>query len=400
MKLPSRPFVGLAVASLMLALLPSAFAQKTYIYINGNESTVGSTIRAYSNDGTGKLTPLTGSPYQTGGMGVGPGNKTDKQWDADGEIIVNAAGTRLFAVNGATNNISVFNIAADGTLSAVPGSPFPSGGPDPASIALSENFYAGGDGLLVVANKDSDPLQTPTQPSYTTLRYNVATGALTLNSGSTLTRPAGSSLAQVGFPPSIGSFFVGNEFINKTLASYQVNADGTMSQLSQITPQFTVSGVLNGSIFHPSSSQKYYYTGQPDDRRVVVSTYTSTGTLSYLSSAANSGKATCWLVINPAATRLVDAETASASITSYSLTNPGSLTQVQHLSLKNDLTLVAKPAHMSWDPTGSYLYVLDRNGYLHVLNSDASANLTENATPLKLGLVTGTVPLGIVTVRK
>ena len=399
MRIPS-PVLGVAVATIFLALLPAAFAQKTYIYINGNESKSTSTIRAYSNDGSGTLTPLAGSPYNTGGVGVGPGNKTDKQWDADGEIIVNAAGTRLFAVNGDTNNISVFNIAADGTLSAVAGSPFPSDGPQPSSIALSENYYTGGDGLLIVANKDSDPLQTPTVPNYTSLRYSVATGALTINNNSTLPQTVGSSLAQVNFPPTVSSFFVGNEFINKTLTSYQLDVDGNMSQSSQIAPPFTVSGVLNGSIFHPSASQKYYYSGQPDDRRIIVSQYTSSGTLTYLTSVANSGKATCWLSINPAATRLVDSETSSASISSYDITSPGSPKLSQHITLKNTLTLTPRPAHQVWDPTAAFLYIVDRNAYLHILNADATGTLTENANPLKLGLPNGTVPVGIAVVRK
>ncbi len=401
MKLPLRPTLGLAVAAVALALLPTAFAQKTYIYVNGNESLSGSTIRAFSNDGTGKLTALAGSPYSTGGVGVGPGNKTDKQWDADGEIIINAAGTRLFAVNGHTNNIAVFNIAADGTLSAVAGSPFSSGGPQPASLALTENYYTGGDGLVVVANKDSDPLQTPTAPNYTALRYSVANGTLSINNNSTLTRPAGVSLAQVNFIPGGPSIFVANEFINKTLASYQLDADGgSMTQIGSIAPPFTVSGVLNGSIFHPNPAQQYYYTGQPDDRRFIVSSYTTAGALTYLKSVSNSGKAICWLSINPAGTRLVDSETASASITSYDITNPVSPVLSQHLTLKNTLALLPRPAHQVWDPTAAFLYVVDRNAYLHIVNADATGTLTESATPFKLGLPAGTVPVGIAVLRK
>src|SRR5205085_1160900 len=104
-------------------------------------------------------TPLLGSPYFTGGFGV-TGIFEDNQFDSDGELLTNSAGSLLFAVNGGSNSISGFNVGADGSLTLTAGSPFDSGGQDPVSLAMKERVYSNGDSLIVVTNKASDPLQT------------------------------------------------------------------------------------------------------------------------------------------------------------------------------------------------------------------------------------------------
>ena len=64
---------------------------------------------------TGTLTPVPGSPFPAGtrpeGVAVDPGGKF------------------VFVANQASNGISVFDLAADGSLSAAPGSPFPAAHP-------------------------------------------------------------------------------------------------------------------------------------------------------------------------------------------------------------------------------------------------------------------------------
>ena len=55
---------------------------------------------------------------------------------------------------------------------------------------------------------------------------------------------------------------------------------------------------------------------------------------------------------------------------------------------------------MKVDPTGQFLYVLDRLGVLHVLNIASDGTVTENLTPYNLGLPSGTVPLGVEVLTK
>jgi hypothetical protein len=70
-------------------------------------------------------------------------------------------------VNSGSNSIAVFHIRSDGSLSAVNGSPFPSGGSDPVSVGLL------GD-ILTVVNKAQDPAQSTdrTLPNYTTFHVD------------------------------------------------------------------------------------------------------------------------------------------------------------------------------------------------------------------------------------
>ena len=63
MKLNTRRFLGFTTAALMLILLPSAFAT-TCIFINGNEYVGNSNVHAYTNDGTGVIKLVPGSPFK------------------------------------------------------------------------------------------------------------------------------------------------------------------------------------------------------------------------------------------------------------------------------------------------------------------------------------------------
>ena len=142
-----------------LALLGSAaLAQdlKSYVYLESNTGKTegNNSVFAFANDGSGNLTAVPGSPFLTGGTGVFDPGGGSTEFDAEQEVIANTAGTLLYAVNGHSNTIAGFSINADGTLTTLPGSPYASGGQDPASIGILPTK-----GLVVVANKNEDPNQ-------------------------------------------------------------------------------------------------------------------------------------------------------------------------------------------------------------------------------------------------
>lgn len=99
------------------------------LYVANSQS---NNVSGYSGDpSTGVLAPLPGSPYSAG---QGPAS-----------IVVapvpgpNPLGPRLVMVaNRLSNNVSVFSVAGDGSLSPVPGSPFAAGGA-PSSVATATN---------------------------------------------------------------------------------------------------------------------------------------------------------------------------------------------------------------------------------------------------------------------
>ena len=119
-----------------------------FVYVESNDP-AGNAIFGFARHADGSLAPLPGSPFPTGGLGITPTFALGP-FDSDQKVIVNPEHTLLFAVNGGSDSIAVFNIAANGTLTPVAGSPFPSGGSNPVSVGLAET-------TLCVVNQDQDP---------------------------------------------------------------------------------------------------------------------------------------------------------------------------------------------------------------------------------------------------
>lgn len=383
----------LAVLAIALCATP-AFAQKNLVYINGNIAVSGqNAVVVLVNDGAGNLTPLAGSPFLTGGTGVGAPPAGDADWDSDGEVAINAAGTLLYAVNGNSNTIAAFKLNADGSLTTINGSPFASGGAQPASIAFKDNALGNGVSEMVVVNKDSDPLQTPTAPSYTSFTVG-AGGVLHLNPGSSFTLPVGSSPAMALFRQGATTGFFGIEFMAGTISSYKLTRAGIMSVTNSVAmPGPTPAGV--GAVLHPTI--KGLYLTLPPDHQVQVYGYDSSGKIGSVGSAQNQGLAVCWDAVNAAGTRLYTSETASGTMTVYDITNTKKPVQLQHMAVSGTGAL---PTHMKVDPTGQWLYILDRLGLLHVFDVASDGTVSENHTPVNLGLPSGTVPLGVSVLMK
>ena len=386
---------GALVLSLLMlacALGATAFAQQNLVYIDGNITTANqNAVIGLVNDGTGKLTPLPGSPFLTGGTGVGPaGNGTDAQWDSDQEVVINPEGTLLFAVNGHTNNFAVFNLNSDGTLSAISGSPFASNGPQPASFGYKDNGLGGGISMMVVVNKDADPLQTQTAPNYTTFSVS-SSGVPTFNTGSTFTLATGTAPSQALIRHNTPTGFFGVEFMSGKISSYKLNRAGVLTT----TNSLAAPGNDVGAVLHPTV--RGLYLALPGNAEIAVYSYNTTGTLKLLTTVPNQGLAVCWLAVNAAGTRLYSAEPKSSTISVYDITNPKSPIQLQHLTVSGTGAI---PTHMRLDPTGQFLYVLDRLGVLHVLNVASDGTVMENLTPFNLGLPSGTVPLGLAVLMK
>jgi 6-phosphogluconolactonase (cycloisomerase 2 family) len=75
----------------------------------------------------GALTPILGSPFNN----QGTGNNSNV-------VVLSPSDEHLFVSNQVSDTITVFNVASDGTLSLVPGSPFAAPGGSPAMMATNE----------------------------------------------------------------------------------------------------------------------------------------------------------------------------------------------------------------------------------------------------------------------
>lgn len=378
------------VLAITLCLASVASAQQNLIYINSNiTADKQNSVIALINDGFGNLTPVSGSPFLTGGTGVGanPNSQVDYQWDSDGELAINKYGKLLFAVNGHSDDIAAFNIDSTGALTPVAGSPFPSGGKQPASIAYLDDVLGNHVSMMVVANKDSDPLDSTGNPSYNSFKV---TSHGVLSQYSSLALAAGVSPAQVLIEPKTTNFF-GMEFQASRIASYKLNQVGQMTPLSSVA----TSGVVVGSVLHPTV--KALYATIPSAHSVGVFTWDSTAALYHIRDVADSGMAVCWSAVNAAGTRLYVSETISSTLSVFDLTNTKNPVQLQHLAVKGTGAL---PTHMRLDPTGKFLYVLDRTGVLHVFDVASDGTIAENHSPYNLGLPANTVPLGVAVLMK
>ena len=152
---------GLATLAAIQSPASSA-APADVIYLESN-STAGNSIFAYGFNFTSS--PILLSTTPAGGIGVYDPSFALGPFDSDQNLIEDASGTMLFAVNSGSNSVAVFHIQPDGNLVAVNGSLFPSGGSDPVSLGLKDD-------VLAVVNKDQDPAQNGNLvlPNYTSFR--------------------------------------------------------------------------------------------------------------------------------------------------------------------------------------------------------------------------------------
>jgi 6-phosphogluconolactonase (cycloisomerase 2 family) len=362
------------VAAVALAVTPpQAAAQRpllrkatNIVYVESNDPD-GNAIFAFSRADDGTLTPLPGSPFPTGGLGVTPTFALGP-FDGDQEVIVNPQGTLLFAVNGGSDTIAVFNVNRDGSLTPVKGSPFPSGGSNPASVGLT------GD-ILCVANQDQDPGH-PGQalPNYTTLRISPE-GRLTTIPHAAFSLDLGSSPTQA-LPAPDGDIVFGCDFLGGTLRSFKLKADGHLSARAAQGPPldlFTPSGAPAlplGLAVHPR--EPLLYVGLVTISHIAVYHFTDSGRLKFLQAVPDAGNGVCWLTINKNATRLYASNTGDPSVGVFDIgTDPRTPTQIQNVLLHNP------------GGGGGFEFRLDStNQWLHVVTQQSSPNADGMANAL------------------
>jgi len=386
--------LGPAIVPTILFFSTAVFAQVNAVYIESNVGQVSgkNSVFALKNDGKGKLTPIKGSPFLTGGTGVFEMNSVFAPgFSADQEIVVNTAGTLLFAVNGDSDTITSFAINSDGSLTNL--ATAASNGQDPVSIGLDEISPAGPQ--MTVVNQANDPKQTGGVPNATSFTVDLTTGILTPVANSTVTFPTGASQALVS--PSGKFVFISAGSI---LYSYSVGVGGLL-----ILNNTQSGGGFTGEAANPK--QRALYVGMAAVNEIAVDTYNMLGDVALSRTVVDPGSLPCWFTINSAGTHLYVVETGTRTLTLYNIGGANFLNpqQVQHLTLSANTD---EPTNLKLDPTGQFLYVLglQPNGqtpgnFLHVLNvSSTDGTLTETQTPIKIPVNNGEVPMGLAVVMK
>ena len=340
------------------------------VYAESN-SVAGNSILAFKNDGSGKLTFLSSTP--AGGTGVYDPSFALGPFDSDQNLLVSRRRSLLFAVNSGSNSIAVFHIRSDGSLSAVSGSPFPSGGSDPVSVGLL------GD-ILTVVNKAQDPAQSTnrTLPNYTTFQVD-HDGTLDPVDRSTVPVAYGSSPSQALIAAQ-GPFVFGADFQAGLLQSLVVDEEGRLHQNPPRAIPDSVYADANaphlplGLRTHPRLP--ILYVDLVTISKVAVFQYGDHGVLSFVRIVSDSGQGPCWVIANHTGTRLYVTNTGDNSVSVYDLGDPWQPKEIQHLIM----------AGTTGNPFSTVIDDSDRFVYVSSELSSASSTAAANAIhTLKVG---------------
>jgi len=356
-----------------------------HVYVNDNTVPVN-TVAGFDRHADGSLTPMSGSPFLVGGSGTGHPDASQ------GSLQMSDDGRYLLAVDAGSNQISVLRIKPDGSLQVVQGSPVGSGGVDPVSIAVHRD-------LVYVAN--AGPSASAGDTNYTGFTLD-AGGHLRALPNSTYVLPNDSKPGQVLFNGD-GTRLAGTRIATSTIDSFTVGSDGRLTaapgspyDAQSFTPPQGY-GQL-GSEFSPVNPNELFVSdahtaagGAAFPGLVSSFTDAADGTLTPVGApVANDGGAACWIEISHDGKFLFVVNTASASISSYSIDTGGTLSFLQSTGL-GEIGAGAEDARLA--PDGSTLWVVESGtnavtGF--TVNNGALTPLAEVAGPL------GAAPSGIV----
>jgi 6-phosphogluconolactonase len=313
-----------------------------HVYLNNNTA-IANTVAGFDRHADGSLTAIAGSPFAAGGAGTGLpfGSAGGLQRSTDGRF--------LLATDPASNQISVLRVHGDGSLSLV--DVRSSNGLTPISIATRGS-------LVYVANTGAGG------SDYTGFRLNPlgrlipipgSTWALPDNAlpGHVLISPDGHRLVGTRVGPSAGPSYID---------AFRIGADG------RLTPApgspYAAQGVGPfGSTFSPTSGNQLFVSNAHNGAGLgTVSAYdvAADGSLTSISGSpfADNQTAPCWVAISPDGNSLFAVNTAVPSISRYTVAANGTLGLIEPAVPFNSPTGL-KPFDAGVSPDGGFLYVVD-----------------------------------------
>lgn len=387
----------LALESLDERAVPSAnpfdrFDQPpTVVYTETNDPREGqNAVLAYRRDArTGELTRI--GKFATGGTGQLNVPKLVGPDDGDQQVQASADGRFLFAVNQGSDSVTAFRIRGNGGLERV--GTFASGGDQPDSIGIAGRY-------LYVANRGDAGQGNPgtTTPSVTAFTIS-RDGTLTRIANSTVSFPVGTFVTQTLVSPDNRFLFVESATLSgtaggNTVSTFRIQPDGQLvAAPGGPAGAGTDAPVLLGAAAHPRLN--IVYTGFASSAQVGVFTYDETGRTSYVGPAADTGAAPCWCVVSADGRVLYVANTATDSVSVFSLADPLHPVQVQEYALGGPRTNATGPGaanvfEIALDPTGRFLYAVTQStdpafpqgNQLHTLNVARDGTLSEPVAPV------------------
>jgi 6-phosphogluconolactonase (cycloisomerase 2 family) len=342
-------------------------------YVNDNAAGPN-TVAGFDRRADGSLTAMPGSPFPAGGAGLGSG------LGSQGAIQLSPDGRFLLAVDAGSNQISVLRLDHRGRPEPV-GEPVPSGGVRPVSIAINRF------GLVYVANVGNGG------SNYTGFRLTPA-GRLIAVPRSTVPVPEGSGVGDVLFNAT-GDRLVGTRDNPSLIDSFTVRLDGTL----QAAPGSPFPGQGLGQIgaeFRPTNPSQLFVSNAhngPGLGTVSAFQVGRDGVLTAIgaSPVPDGQTAPCWVEISHDGRYLFVVNTGSANLSRYGIGRDGSLTLIGTTAFTNGTGAV--DARLS--PDGRFLFVTGGRGLVvsgFAVHGGDVTELASSPTPLP----GGTSPTGIV----
>lgn len=354
-----------------------------HVYVNDNTAGTN-TIGAFDRHADGTLTAMAGSPFAAGGAGTGT------TVGSQGSLQITSDGRYLLAADAGSNEISVLRVRPDGALRPVQGSPVSSGGILPVSIAVH-------DGLVYVANEGNGVSGS----NYTGFTLDggghlvpltgstVPLPAATANPGDILFNPTGENLIGIEVGTTDPSTFLIDSFV--------VGQDGLLTPAVGSPFAAEAAGPF-GSAFSPAAPDHLYVSnahGGAGNGSVSAFSVDRSGAVSSIGGSpyADGQTAPCWVEITHDGRYLFAVNTGSTSISSYQILADGSLQLLGSTSFQSGLGI--RPFDARLDPNDENLYVVDAAINAVSIFAVDGGGLTElSASPA--ALPTGATPFGIV----
>ena len=345
-----------------------------HVYVNDNSAGTN-TIAAFDRHADGTLTAISGSPFPAGGSGTGAGI------GSQGALQESADGKYLLAVDAGSDQISVLRIGPEGDLQLASDGLVSSGGSKPVSIAVH-------DGLVYVANAGGGA------SNYAGFTLNGG-GHLRPLDGSTVALPEGSEPGDVLFNGT-GTSLVGVRVGTSLIDSFAVGRDGRLTAAPG-SPFAAQGPGPFGSEFRPTDpSQLFVSNAHGGELAGTVSAFSVArdGTLSSIGASpfADQQTAPCWVEITHDGRYLFTTNTASDTISRYAIETGGSLELLGSTPLK---TAHAGVFDARLSPDGGTLWTVEEGARAVAAFSVAGGSLSELAsspTPLPAS----SAPFGIV----
>jgi 6-phosphogluconolactonase len=301
------------------------------VYVQTN--TAPNEVIAFGRAADGSLDRIGSVP--TGGDGDGSPHLTSQ-----GSVVLTGDGQHLLVTNAASDDISLFSVAADG------------------SIELRERVHTGADPKSVAEHDGLVAVLNTGEPGLASFRLD-AEGIEPVGGGDQALDASDADPAQVAFSPD-GSMVVITERGTDSIVTYEVSADGTLETSQRVASEgptpygfaFTSSGTL--VVTEAFGAQK---------GAAAASSYALVeGSLVARTSSVGNGRSEiCWAVVTPDDRFAFTTNFADGAVSRYAIGADGSL------SLEDATAGIAvegmpglRDEDLSSD--GRFLYAIDADG--------------------------------------